>query len=311
MSAPGKSTLEVAVLGAGAMGSLFGGRLASRGHRVRLLTTNVAHRQAVDRDGLTLVVAGTIERVSVEVALPDAPGEPPDLIILFTKTHQSEKALTAARHLIGQHTQVMTVQNGLGNLERIAPFVPVERVILGTSNLPADFAAPGRIVSDGGSITRIARASGVRDAFVQRIAETLSDAGIPTECVDDIQRSIWEKAAFNVAMNPTLALGQATPGTLGRSPQALELALAAASEACAVAQSEGVTIDEGPVHQHILWACANHPDHRPSMRQDMDAGRPTEIDALCGEVVRRGLRNGIGTPVNDALWRLVNLRDSR
>jgi 2-dehydropantoate 2-reductase len=301
--------LNIAVLGAGAMGSLFGGQLARAGANVRLLTTNQRHIDAIRQNGLRLTVDEGEFTVRVDALQTDAPGSPADLVILFTKTYRSQEALRQAAHLIDEHTHVLTVQNGLGNKHRVKPFIPVERTIIGTSNLPADFTAPGRVSSHGSSRTVFALANGETSSFVDDIATLFNHAGIPAEVDTEVETRIWEKAAFNVAANPVLGIARATPGVLGQCEEALQLALDAASEACAVAKTEGIIVDVAGVHDHIRWACANHPHHKPSMLQDLLAGRDTEIDALCAEVVRLGQAAGIPTPCNDVLWRLVKLAE--
>ena len=141
--------MKITILGAGAMGSWFGGKLAAQGQEVTLITTNRAHRDAVNKSGLMLK-SGAVEQI-VEVNVTNAAGYsgPADLVILFTKSFQSESALSSIATTFDDNTYVLSLQNGLGNIETISRFVSIEQVLIGVTMMPVDRVAPGIVESTG------------------------------------------------------------------------------------------------------------------------------------------------------------------
>jgi 2-dehydropantoate 2-reductase len=302
--------MKVTVLGAGAMGSLFGGLLAERGHEVELLDVNAAHIARVKEHGLTLDTDRHGRRsVRVPIARPEAAASRPECLIVFTKTLHTASALEAARGVLQADTLVLTLQNGLGNADRLAHFVAPERIAVGVTTVPSDMVAPGRVHSHGEGHVRMMMADGRHADRLSALAQALTDAGLAATVDPTVQAAIWQKVAFNAALNTVCAVANCTVGDVGQSPAARPLAHRIVTEVLAVAAADGARVDEGAVHATLDHALDHHLTHKPSMLQDLLAGRPTEIDAINGEVLRVARRLAIPAPCTEALDALVRLRE--
>jgi 2-dehydropantoate 2-reductase len=301
--------MKVAILGAGAMGSWFGGKLALGGHDVSLLTTNEAHREAVDAHGLTLKSGDQSWCVRLPIMDPSDYAETPDAVLLFTKSFQSDEALSAIADSFGETTQVLSLQNGLGNAEVIARYLPLERIMVGVTMMPIDRIAPGVVESTGHGESWFHYALKRESEFVDALEKAFVDAGLEVRLDADIHRRIWSKVAFNAGMNAICALVHGTPGTIHDSPGAQALVNDVAREVATVAAAEGLDLDLDAISRTIDFACTRHRDHKPSMRQDLLEGKRTEVDAINGAVVAAGKRLGVPTPLNDILTTLVKVAE--
>lgn len=304
--------MHIAILGAGAMGSLFGGLLAEAGHRVVLLDVDDAHLRAINQDGLRLSTdAG--ERIVANLAAmrPEAAREAANLLIVFTKTMHTEAALNAARGALGPQTALLSLQNGLGNAERLAKFADASRVMIGVTTWPADKHQPGRVNSHGAGTIRMMSANGTPTPALARAIAALDEAGLACAADADVWVAIWEKVAFNAALNSLCAVTSCTVGELTHVAEGEALALAIVAEVAAVAHAHGIAVDEAHVAANVRHALAHHRAHRPSMLQDVLAGRRTEIEAINGAVVEAARRKQIEIPRTQTLWTLVRLVDAR
>ncbi|MBY4865896.1 2-dehydropantoate 2-reductase [Burkholderia sp. Bp9017] len=312
--------MRIAILGAGAMGSLFGGLLAERGEAVTLIDVNDAHLDAIRRDGLRIDDDRGARRVrTLHAVRPEAahaaaiasPDTPFDLLIVFTKSTHTRAALDGVRALLGPHTSVLTLQNGLGNVETLNAFVPLERILVGVTTWPADVAGPGHVRSHGAGTIRMMTADGTARPFAATVAAALSDAGLACSLDADVWAAIWEKVAFNAALNTLCAATGCTVDQLASVPDGPRLALAIAAETAAVARAKGIDVDGESIAHNVEHAIHAHHGHRPSMLQDVLAGRRTEIDAISGRVVAAARETGVAVPHTDTLLALVRLIDAR
>lgn len=303
--------MRITILGAGAMGSLFGGLLAEHGHDVELLDVNPTHIEQVRRHGLTVETDGHGSRVvRLPISRPEAAASRPDWLILFTKTLHTQGAMEAVRHVLHDQVLVLTLQNGLGNAERVARFLPMSRIAVGVTTVPADMTGPGHVHSHGGGKNRMMMADGRSTEALQMLVDALTQAGLPSALDPTVQGAIWQKAAFNAALNTVCAVTCATVGQVGRQPQARELAHDIATEVLNVARANGLEVDAKGLHETLDHALDHHLQHKPSMLQDLLAGRPTEVDAINGEVLRVARWLGIEAPRTQALDALTRLREA-
>lgn len=303
--------MRITVLGAGAMGSLFGGLLAERGHEVELLDVNPAHIAKVKESGLTLDTDRQgLRNVRVAISRPEAAASRPECLIVFTKTLHTASALEAARGVLQPDTLVLTLQNGLGNVERLAGLVAPERIAVGVTTVPSDMVGPGHVHSHGEGHIRLMMAGGQQDERLNALAQALTDAGLPATVDPTVQAAIWQKVAFNAALNSICAVANATVGDVGRAAGARALAHRIGTEVLSVATADGIRIDEPGLHATLDHALDHHLAHKPSMLQDLLAGRPTEIDAISGEVLRAARRLGVAAPCTESLDALVRLREA-
>ena len=324
--------MNIAMLGAGAMGCLFGGLLSESGQRVTLLDIDDAQLDAIRSHGLRLETDRGDRRIHGMSALrPEQCREAPDLLILFTKSLHTDAALRGVKALIGAPTRVLTLQNGLGNLEAVTRHVDPARVLVGMTTWPADLAGPGHVSSHGTGVVRLrsavaddvaniaandvanipANEAADNAADIAHISQVLDGAGLRCEVDANVWKAIWEKVAFNAALNSLCAVTACSVGQLDLVADGGALARAVVSEVIAVARATGVDADESACHASVAHAIAHHRGHKPSMLQDVLAARPTEIEAINGEVVARARAAGVPVPHTAMLLGLVRLIQAR
>ena len=307
--------MRIMFVGVGALGSYFGGALAEGGHDVTLLIRNKAHRDAIRANGLILHRDGMearIDPVVVDAETADQAGIA-DIVIVFTKTGATKAALQAATPVIGPDTRLVTVQNGLGNTEALAAFVPMDQVIYGTTMAPGDMVSPGVVSTHGSHVTQF-RAAGenpVTGRMADDLSAMLSSAGIDTRVNPDVDRVIWAKVAFNCAMNSLCALLDTSPGQLLDSGEMKALVKAIIMECCEVAAAVGVEVDRDGVLRTLDMVHREHREHVPSMLVDFRNRQPTEIASLNGAVVALGARHRVPTPRNETLLALVRAHEAQ
>jgi len=304
--------MKISIVGAGAMGSLFGGLLAESGNEVTLIDVNDAHIGAVRTEGLRLATVGGDRQVTTLKAVrpEDAVGFP-DLLLVFTKTLHTSAALSGVRHLIGPGVHVLSLQNGLGNIEKIAGFVPPERVLIGVTTWPADMVGPGHVHSHGKGVVRLMAADGIDRPFVSEVTEVLTKAGLDCTSDSTVWAAIWEKVAFNAALNSICAVSGCTVDELGKVPDGSRLANDVVTEVLSVALRLGIDVDPAKCWGNVASAIAQHKGHKPSMLQDVLAGRRTEVESINGAVVALAGPLNIRLPATETLLALVRLAEAR
>jgi len=303
------SDLKFAVLGAGAMGSVFGARLAKGGAHVTLLDVNQAHLDEIKASGLTVDLDDGQHIINIPAMRPEQYEDTPDIVLLFTKVFHTDAALKSVSNVL-KHAVVLSLQNGIGNAERIASHTAKERTLLGVTLTPAEFLAPGHVASHGEASTQFGGLPDNTEIDLEPIKEALRTSGIDAEINNNIQSVIWEKAAFNCAMNAVCALTNGTPGSIGENDAARTLASDVVKEVVSVAAASGIQINREKIEALMSHAYAHHLMHEPSMLQDIKSARPTEIAALNGAMAQRGAELAVPTPINQTLAQLVSLAES-
>ena len=300
--------MNIVIIGAGAMGCLFGGRLNNNSANEVLLVDKWAeHVNKINSEGLIIRSETGDERISVKARLAGGSLERADIVIPFTKTQDTEKALDGARGIFGKDTLVLTLQNGIGNVEKLARYVPVEQIIVGVTTFPGDVVGPGVISTHGGGKTSIMSADGIRRPQTDALALLLDKANLHCTVVEDINVIIWEKLAFNSALNALCAVTRLPVGGIGRSQQGRNLALRIVDEVIDVANRKGIKADPERCRKMIEMAFASHKDHQPSMLQDVLANRTTEIASINAAVVKEADQLGVHVPVTETLANLVQV----
>jgi 2-dehydropantoate 2-reductase len=297
--------VRVCVVGCGAVGSLFAANLAQLDD-VEVWAYDLAqeHVDAINRDGLRLSGAGDV--VGRLRATTDAGALPQcDFGIVATKAMHTSAAIAATAHAFDGGC-VATVQNGLGNEEAIAAHVA--RVIRGTTFPAGKTVAPGHVQWDVKGDTTFGpfEPKPAPTDAVQRLADACTRAGMPATAVPDARGPQWRKVIFNASTNPIGALTGLTHGRVCEDPPLRALVSALVDEGKAVAAAQGIELDADP--EELIDHAARPDvayDHKASMLQDVEAGRPTEIDYLNGGIVRFGEEHGVATPHNRAIWALV------
>ncbi|HLZ29059.1 MAG TPA: 2-dehydropantoate 2-reductase [Chloroflexota bacterium] len=301
--------MRVAVVGAGGVGSVFGGRLAAAGHEVWLIHRRREVVAALRRDGLHLEsLNGDVERIPLLATDSTAEVGEVDLILILTKSIDTRAAAEAARSMLGDATTAVTLQNGLGNLEIMADALGSERVLLGMTYAGAVLVGPGHVRHTAIGKSFLGEPSGQHSDRAAYLARTLSEAGMPTEATDRLWEMVWGKLVINAAMNATCGLTGASGEAALRSEAACTLVGLVAEETAAVAAALGISLPYPDAAARVRQHCRDVGPSKPSMLQDMERGRPTEIDAINGAIVREGVRLGVPTPLNQALLLLVKAR---
>ena len=307
----GVKPLSFAVLGSGAMGSFAGGCLSAAGAGVTLLDVDDGHIAAINQSGLRITTDAADRVVHPSAMRPEELREAPDVVIVLTKQPNTRAALAAIAPVLASGCWVLTLQNGLGNQEIIEEFVPRERILLGVTTYPADLLGPGHVGSHGEGEINLMTADGVDRPIAHQLAEALAASGQKAIVDPQLAVAIWSKVAFNCAMNGICAVTGCRVGQLGANPAARSLALQIASEVVAVAQKAGIPLDDSKVRATVEHAMDTQLAHKPSMLQDMLAGRPTEIASINGAVIAVAARLGQEVPLTSALYALVRLAEQR
>lgn len=297
--------METLIIGAGAIGGLFGA-LLSPFAPVTFFTTNPGHAEAINQDGLAITALnGQIRRIpAAALTDPQRYGRRADLVILCTKAGSTARAAGTAGRLLADDGLVLTLQNGLGNLEQIQAAVGPARAAAGTTAQAATLLGPGQVRHAGNGPTVLAAGPG-QEGKIAAVATLFNQAGIPTSVTGDGQALLWSKLIVNVGINALTALLRVPNGTLAEVPECESLMARAVAEAVTVALALGVRLPDGEPLEKVTAVCAMTAGNRSSMLQDILAGRPTEVDVINGAVVRKGGEAGIPTPVNQLLTQLV------
>lgn len=300
--------MDVTIIGSGAMGSLYGGLLAASNVEVTLVDIWEEHVQTITTDGLRIVSPTGEQTIDVAATTNVSTIDTTDLIIVFVKSTHTRTALEGLPSKLTENTDVLTLQNGLGNPETIADFVPEENVIAGVTAHGATLEGPGRVFHAGSGPTTIGRYFSDSDTRTHTIAELLTTAGIETDVSDTIRNDLWEKVLVNIGINAPTAIARVKNGCLVTTDPGEALIEAAVAEAARVAHSEGCDIRDDVI-QHVKDVAAATGENKSSMLQDIEAGRKTEIDYLHGAIVDRAERNELPVPVNRTLANVVRLTE--
>jgi len=289
--------MKVCIIGCGAIGSLFGAHLARlQDVEVWAYDPNQAHVDAINRDGLRLT--GLADFVAPVRARSD-PRQIPECEfgIIAAKTLHTRPAIEATAHVF-RDGAVCSVQNGVGNEEILAEYVP--RVILGTTFPAGHITAPGVVNQDTGGKTWIGpfHPKPATMAEVNRLADAINRAGMICLPMEDARGALWTKLIFNSASNAMGALTRLPHGIA--CEQVWPVMEALAQEGIAVSKALGVTLDGDPL-ELLEYGRKVAYRHKPSMLQDVLARRATEVDALNGGIARIGKEIGVPTPLNDAM----------
>lgn len=298
--------MRIAVMGAGGVGGYFGGLLARAGNEVTLIARG-PHLEAIRARGLQ--IKSQWGDFSVDVDTTDAPGQvvgPVDLVVLSVKTYQNAAAIAALTPLVGENTALLTLQNGVESCEQVARVVGQDRVLAGAAYIETMVEAPG-VIRQRGDVMRIAfgETNGQRTPRAQSILETFQAAAIPTELSDDVVRELWTKSLFISTMAGMTSAARSPMSQLLQHREAQEMILAAMREVEAVARARGVKLAPDVVDSTMAYMETSAKDLHASMHTDLELGRPLELDALNGAIVRIGQQVGVPTPVNSLLYAIL------
>jgi len=291
--------MQVAVIGAGAVGCYYGGLLLRAGHDV-IFIGRQPHVDAINAHGLLLDTKTFNGRLPAKAATDATALASPDLVLVCVKSADTEQAGRSLAGHLQAETSVLSLQNGVDNAPRLAA-VTGHAVIPVVVYVGSEMAGPGHVRHHGGGDLAIG-ASAVSEA----LAQTLEAAGIRTTIAVDIEVTLWSKLIINCAFNALSAVADISYGPMLEVEGTRDVVASAVQEAVSVARACGVSISDDIIEQ-ILKIPAAMPNQMSSTAQDLARGKPSEIDFLNGYVVRKGVELGIPTPTNQALQVMVKL----
>jgi 2-dehydropantoate 2-reductase len=301
--------LKVLIVGAGAMGCRFGVCLLKGGADVVLCDVWEEHVNAINQNGLRVEEDDEVEYVRIRAVTEIKEAGAPDIVMIFTKSTQTEDAVKSALTVMRPDTPVITLQNGLGNLELLEKYIAKDLIIAGCTKTATGMNHPGAIRIEGFAESQI-MALGPRAVRASHaICEALKAGGMPCQISENIMREIWQKLTFNSAMNTVTALTRQFPGYIG--PYGLTLIEQIMREVAEVAEAEGIAVDLDELMKSIRFLTGEEGDkkHFTSMLQDVLRKRQTEADFICGPIIEKAGRHGIPTPHLETVYGLVKIID--
>jgi 2-dehydropantoate 2-reductase len=306
--------MKIAILGAGGVGSYYGGTLARAGHQVTLLARG-AHLDAVRRHGLEIRTPDEVFTAAIDAT--DATGDPRelgevDLVVIAVKSYSLPEIAPAARSLAMSGADILPLLNGVEAADRlIAAGVPDDRVLGGLTEISAVRTGPGA-VERRSAFQRIVvgerAGGGISSDRAERIAAAFRTAGAEARVSQDITVDLWQKLAFIATMAAACGLARSPIGPVRKAPLGHLLLERAIHEVAAVGRRRGVALP-ADVEAKTLAFIDSLPDPiKPSFLLDLESGGPTEIDDLCGAVSRLGRLAGVETPVHDVATAALSAR---
>lgn len=302
--------MRIAVIGAGAMGSIYGGRLSLH-HKVYLVDTNQDIVEHINSQGLKIREDGG-DVLCHPTAVTSAEGlEAMDLVILFVKSLYSRAALQNNQGIIGDQTYLMTLQNGSGHEDILAEFVPKDRIIIGTTEDNGAVLAPGYVRRGGSGNTNIGMLAEDVHGFLGKLKEALDSCGFHGIIHENIQQLIWNKLFTNVSLSALTGVLQVPMGFIAGNEHAWMLAGRLIQEAVKVAHGLGLEADEAEITEKVRQTSLGSPEGITSICADLRDGRRTEVDTISGSVVRAAKKCGIPVPAHEMIVELVHALEER
>jgi 2-dehydropantoate 2-reductase len=306
---------KVVVVGAGAMGSLFGGLLAQRGLDVTLVDPWREHVDAVNREGLRITGHGGERTVRVAATADPTSVRAADVVLFQCKAFANEAAARSVLHLFDGPTVAITFQNGLGNEETLGRIVGESHMLAGLTAQGAVMERAGVVRNFGDLPTYIGELGGGHSARATAIADAFTRHGLPTEASDDIKKMKWQKLLGNASLGAVSAATDMTSAQMVAIPELRTVILRALDETAAVARACGVALDEDD--KRAIFDKLTRTEgggtgaSKSSMAADIVLRRKTEIDTIHGSVARLGREHGVPTPTLDTMIAIVKALESK
>lgn len=302
--------MKIVVIGAGAMGSIYGGFLSKR-NDVYLVDTNQELVSALQKQGLTVETDGVDEVFSPHAGVPADRIEKADLVILFVKSMYSHQALESMKLVIGEHTYLMTLQNGAGHEQILADFVPKERIIIGTTEANGYVIGLGHVHHGGGGVTNIGMITSGDTHMLAAVKDAFDRCGFEVRIKDNIQQLVWDKLMINASLSALTAILQVDLGFVAKNEAAQALLRKLIEEAVAVATAMGLSFDVDTVYEKVLSVSRDNPGGKTSISMDIQNGRKTEVETISGAVVRAAATLGFPVPTQQCAVLLIHALEGK
>ena len=297
--------MRFAVIGAGAIGCLFGGRLHLAGQSVLLIHHKKSVASSIEKTGVSIrEPSGKVVRAHITTRTSLSTRDKPDLVLVTVKAYDTKSVASLLKKSVSRNVPVLSLQNGLGNVEALERQLGSDSIIAGSTSEAALTTVPGRIVHTGSGMTWLGEWNGESSERSLAVKRAFRSAGLSTVISNNIQGVLWAKAIVNSAINPLTAITRAKNGDVERTPELTEIAVRVIDEGMAVAHAKDILLSPSPKRllTRILGLTSKN---KSSMLQDIEAGRKTEIRQLNGSIWRLGSQVGVTTPFNEFLTRLV------
>ena len=298
--------MKIIIIGAGAMGCLYGAYL-SRKNEVLMLDVYEPQVESINQNGITVLEENGTEQhfPNIRAMKSGTCKETADLVIVFVKSTHTESSLDENKSLFGEHTLVMTLQNGAGNDRKIAKYVKTENIIIGTSKHNSVNLGGGKIRHSGTGVTTIG-SNLEQNTNLPIIANLLTEAGFQSAISDNIQRIIWSKLFVNLSINTFTAITQSPIAYMIENQYAWDFAEKMICEAVNVAEADGTHFSYMEVLDMVHHVCEDAGKGYSSMYQDVKKGIPTEIDAINGAIVKQARHYNVPVPYNSLIVDLIH-----
>jgi 2-dehydropantoate 2-reductase len=301
--------MKIAVMGSGGLGGLYGGRLAHAGYDVSFIARG-AHLATMRDQGLLLEndAHGNIHLARVQATDDPAGVGTADLVLVAVKLWDTERASEAIRPMVGPHTTVLSLQNGVLKDDTLRRAFGESAVMGGVAYVATQLARPG-VIRQTGSMQRLilGEYDGQRSQRAERLLEALVRAGLQAEISDDIRRTIWEKYVFLVGLSGTTATMRSTIGPIRSNPRSRAFLRELLEETVAVGRAHGVRLPESYADDRLAFLDTVPPEMTSSMHHDLERGNRLEVAWLSGGIVQLGEEVGVPTPANRAVWDILAL----
>ena len=296
--------MRIYMIGAGAMGGVYGGLLARAGCDVTLIDPREDHIRKIQGEGIAIEGMRGTHVIKLPAQCDCAGLAPADLAIIFTDSNSTRDAAKSARQVLKPDGFALTLQNGIGNVEALIAELGRERVVAGVSMNSAANPAAGRCAYTNVGMTSIGELDGRDSQRTKQVADMFNKAGIPTEIIPDPMNWIWGKFVLNCGVNALTAITGLRSGEIYRTPEVSALQDRVIDEIMAVVERKKLQLPEKDPRKKIKDHCRIC-YNKPSMMQHIEQGRRTEIDSLNGALVREARALGIATPYNEAVVAIV------
>ena len=304
--------MKIAIIGVGAMGSVYAALLADQGkHDVWAVDTWKDHVDTIREKGLRVEGASGDRTVRVNATTNAADVKDADLVIVATKYDGVGAAAKAALAMAKPEAPILAIQNGLGSADIVADVVGSKRIMLGVvGGFGASMKGPGHAHHNGMEFLRLGEMDGGMTERLETVANAWRQGGFKVLTFDDIHKMIWEKLICNCTYSGPCAITGLRVGEIQASPSGWSIAAACAHEAFQVARAKGITLDFDDPVRYVREFGQKIPGARPSMLLDHLAGRPAEVDNINGAIPREGSKVGVATPVNSVVVALLKAKES-
>jgi 2-dehydropantoate 2-reductase len=302
--------MKIAIVGTGAMGSVYAGLFASAGHEVWAIDRWREHVDAMREKGLRVEGASGDRTVRVNATTEPRDAGSCDLVVLATKAMHVREAAASAKVLLGKETPVLSIQNGLGGPDTAASILGKERVMVGVvGGFGASMRAPGHAHHNGWELVRLGEFGGPITPRLKKVEEVWRGAGFRVKVFDDIDQLVWEKLLCNCAYSGPCAIAEGTIGEVMADPDLSRVSAACATEAFAVALQKNIKLGFADPVAYVRDFGSKIPNARPSVLLDLLSKRKSEIDVINGSIPRVGRGVGVAAPVNEAITALVHAKE--